>query len=234
MKSDWEYWKRWQRGIETWESCSPNNWREYWHTLTIRMMGRMTTFGSWTYWIHYGQEGYKALIISMGNMDKENVYRKIWKWFGNEIARNGPDIIKADVVRTILNSDMRMFGRTHGKLWRIWDYGYPVERMIPYDGYGGPRSVWNGTGSWVADQNCCSLDAVRAAEYMCVRVCLCAMSRVKMSICWTRMCISCWFYRPGWVPRIRDIHHGLFALRGSSIRHSVWRWANICTCILCN
>ena len=52
----------------------------------------------------------------MGNMDKGKVYRKIWKWFGNGIAGNGSDIMKADDVRRILNGHMGMLGGTHGKL----------------------------------------------------------------------------------------------------------------------
>ena len=115
------------------------------HTLTIRMIGRMTTFGSWTYWICYGQKCYKSPIISMGNMDKGKVYRKRWKWFGNGIAGNGPDMMKPDVERRILNGSMGMLGRTHGKLWGIWYYWHPMEWMIPYDGHGGSCSVWNGT-----------------------------------------------------------------------------------------
>ena len=86
------------------------------HTLTIRMIGRMTIFGSWTYWICYAQKGYKSPIISMGNMDKGKVYRKRWKWFGNGNVLNGPDIMEPDVVRSILNGNMGMFGRTHGKI----------------------------------------------------------------------------------------------------------------------
>ena len=83
------------------------------------MIGRMTIFGSWTYWICYAQKGYKSPIISMENMDKGKVYRKRWKWFGNGIAGNGSDIMKADIVSRILNGHMGMLGGTHGKLSRI-------------------------------------------------------------------------------------------------------------------
>ena len=48
--------------------------------------------------------------------------------------------------------------------------------MIHYEAYGGSCSVWNGTGPLVADQNCCSLAAVKAEEYICVCLCLCVMS----------------------------------------------------------
>ena len=68
------------------------------------------------------------------------------EWFGNGNGRNGSDIMKAEIIWRILNGNMCMFGRTHGKLWRIWDYGHPMEWMIPYDGHGGSCSVWNGTG----------------------------------------------------------------------------------------
>ena len=181
-------------------------------TLTFRMIGRMATLGSWTYWICCGQNGYKSPIISMGKMDKGKVYRKRGKWFGNGNARNEPEILKADIARRILNGDMGMFGRTNGKLLRIWDYGHPMEWMIYCDGYGGSCSVWNGTGPQVADQNCCSLAAVTEEEYMCVCGCLCVMCSVRTFICWTGMCMSCCFYRSDWVPKIRDIHHGLLSL----------------------
>ena len=47
---------------------------------------------------------------------------------------------------------------------------------------------------------------------MGVCVCLCVMCRGRMSICWTRVCMSCCVYRSDWVPKIRDIHHGLLSL----------------------
>ena len=103
---------------------------------------------------------------------KGKVHGKRGKWFGNWIEQNGPDIMKDGVVRRILSSDMCMFRRTHGKLWRIWDHRHRTEWMIHYEGYGGSCSVWNGTEPQVADENCCSLAAVRAEEYMWVCVCL--------------------------------------------------------------
>ena len=52
----------------------------------------------------------------MGNMDKGKVYRKRGKGFGNENARNGPDIMNVEVIRRILSTDMGILGETHGKL----------------------------------------------------------------------------------------------------------------------
>ena len=37
--------------------------------LTIRMIGRMTIFGSWRYWIFGGSKWHKSTIMSMGNME---------------------------------------------------------------------------------------------------------------------------------------------------------------------
>ena len=63
------------------------------------------------------------------------------EWFGNGIYRNRAEIMKAVVPSSILNTDMDMFGRTHGKLWRIWDYVHLMEWMINYDGYGASRII---------------------------------------------------------------------------------------------
>ena len=63
------------------------------------------------------------------------------EWFGNEIHRNGSDIMKAAVLSSILITDMSMLGKTHGKLWRIWNYGHPIKWMIYYDALGDSCSV---------------------------------------------------------------------------------------------
>ena len=59
----------------------------------------------------------------------------------DSLNQNGTDNMRAGVIRRILNGNMGMFGRTHEKLWRIWDYGHPMEWMIPYDGHRGSCSV---------------------------------------------------------------------------------------------
>ena len=49
--------------------------------------------------------------------------------------------MQADIIRGMLNSDMSMFGRTHGKLRRISDYIHPMEWMTDYDGHRGSCTV---------------------------------------------------------------------------------------------
>ena len=133
------------------------------HSLTIRMIGGMTTFGSRTYWIFSGKRGGK----SVRKKRKMN-----WQW-NCWIERNGPCTMEADIMRGILNSDMAMFGKPHEKLWRIWDYRDPMEWMIDSDRHGGSCSVYKGNGLHFSYQKCGSLDVERVEECMCVCVCLC-------------------------------------------------------------
>ena len=101
------------------------------HSLTIRMIGRMITFGSRSYWIFNGKRGRKS-VWKKRKME--------WQW-NCRIERNGPYRKQADIIRSILNSDMAMFGTAHEKLWWIWDYRHPMEWMIDYDYQGGSCSV---------------------------------------------------------------------------------------------
>lgn len=62
--SGWSRGSQWERTAHGYEP--EMRWE---HTLTNRMMGRMTTFGLWTYRLYDGQKGYKSPMISMWNME---------------------------------------------------------------------------------------------------------------------------------------------------------------------
>ena len=67
----------------------------------------------------------------------------------------------------------------------------------------------------------------RRCESRTVYVCLCVMSRVRISIYWTGMWMSWCSSRCEWVPKIRDVYHGLLSLvdlYGTRSDHYLWTY----------
>ena len=88
------------------------------HTLTIRMVGRMTTFGSRPHWIFSGKRGRK-------------VYGKIGTWIGNGTAElNGMDHARCKLT---------LWGEFWTATW-VWS----GEHMKSYEGFEIVGIGWNG------------------------------------------------------------------------------------------